>query len=524
MIKVLDCTLRDGGYNNNWMFGNKNILRIVDGLNTSNVDIIELGFITNKQEYNPEQSKFDTIERASSFIPTNSSSKFVCMINYGEYHIDDIPARQDGFINGIRVAFHKRNINDALNFCKEIKKKGYDVFIQPMVSLSYSDQEFIQMIEAVNRFSPYAFYIVDSFGVMKKDDLMRFYYLIAQNLSTEIAMGFHSHNNLQLSYSLAQILVDIKTRRTIIIDSSIMGMGRGAGNLTTELFLEYLNLNEDGHYQTKTLLKIVDRILSPIYADHYWGYSLPHYLSAVHNCHPNYTSYFDDKNSLKIEDIDNILSMIDEEKKVDYSKDYAKQLYEEYMSKQISDDETLHILKSIFCNKDVLVIAPGKSIETEKDTINTFLKENGEVISVSINFKPEQYTVDYSFISNIKRYDNVKDLPVKKIITSNIDVKAGFDYKVNYSTLLNGVRSASDNAGMLFIKLLINLGAKAVYLAGIDGFSTSVFDNYVDKDMSYMKQGDVMMQKNQDMSEVLSQYSKLISIYFLTQPKYVTIK
>lgn len=524
MIDVLDCTLRDGGYNNNWLFGNKNIHSIIAGLSESNVDIIELGFVTNKQEYNADQSKFDTVERASGFIPTKKDAKTVCMINYGEYDIEDIPCRRDGYIDGIRVAFHKKDASEALDFCRRIKEKGYLVFMQPMVSLSYTDQEFIKLIESANDFSPYAFYIVDSFGVMKKNDLMRLFYIVEHNLSAEIAIGFHSHNNLQLSYSLAQILIDIKTSRNIIIDSSIMGMGRGAGNLTTELFLEYLNINKERHYLTKPLLKIVDRILSPIYADHYWGYSLPHYLSAIHNCHPNYATYLDNKNSLKVEDIDNILSLIDDDKKVNYSKDYVCQLYNEYLSKQISDIDTISTLKDVFQNRRVLIVAPGKSIETEYEKIEAFMNTNRDAIVVAVNFIPKHFAVDYTFVSNIKRFDNVKDASVKKIITSNIDVEDGFTYKVNYSDLLNNIRSASDNAGMLLIKLLIKLDVESVYLAGLDGFSTSVFDNYVERDMSYMKQNDVMIQKNIDMSEALQQFASLLDIQFITNPKYVTIK
>ena len=165
----------------------------------------------------------------------------------------------------------------ALELCRGIKGKGYKVFIQAMVSLNYTDEEFLELIRRVNEFRPYAFYIVDSFGVMKKKDLVRLFYLVEHNLHEEILVGFHSHNNMQLSYSNAQTLADIHTERDLIIDSSVYGMGRGAGNLNTELFVEYLNDAFGKSYRRQPLLEIIDTVLEGFYRRDGWGYSLPNY-------------------------------------------------------------------------------------------------------------------------------------------------------------------------------------------------------------------------------------------------------
>ena len=109
-----------------------------------------------------------------------------------------------------------------------------------MVSLSYTDEEFLDLIRRVNELEPYAFYIVDSFGMMKRKDLTRLFYLVEHNLNENIKIGFHSHNNMQLAYSNAQSLVDLHSDRELIIDASVYGMGRGAGNLNTELFVQYM--------------------------------------------------------------------------------------------------------------------------------------------------------------------------------------------------------------------------------------------------------------------------------------------
>ena len=169
-IQVLDCTLRDGGYCNQWKFGKTNITKIIDGLLVANIDIIECGFLTNKVAHDVNISKYNTIEQINSFIPKTKQGKlFVAMINYGEYDIKQLPCFTDGGVDGFRIAFHKKNRFEALEMCKAIKEKGYKVFIQPMVSVTYSDAEFIEMINLVNIFEPYAFYIVDSFGMMKNN-------------------------------------------------------------------------------------------------------------------------------------------------------------------------------------------------------------------------------------------------------------------------------------------------------------------------------------------------------------------
>ena len=126
----------------------------------------------------------------------------------------------------------------GLEACRTVKEKGYKVFVQAMVSVAYTDEEFLELISKVNELEPYAFYIVDSFGMMKRKDLTRLFYIVEHNLKQSIWIGFHSHNNMQLAYSNAQSLVDMQTKRNIIIDSSVYGMGRGACNLNTELFVQ----------------------------------------------------------------------------------------------------------------------------------------------------------------------------------------------------------------------------------------------------------------------------------------------
>ena len=236
-IQVLDCTLRDGGYCNNCRFGFENEKKIIHGLVEANVDIIECGFLMNTVEYDQDVTRFTSLDEVAKIIPKDKEGKtFVMLTDYGKYRPEDLPEYDGVSVDGLRVAFHKKDRIAALKECKKIKNKGYKVFVQAMVSLSYTDEEFLDLIRRVNELEPYAFYIVDSFGMMKRKDLTRLFYLVEHNLNEKIKIGFHSHNNMQLAYSNAQSLVDLHSDRDLIIDSSVYGMGRGAGNLNTELY------------------------------------------------------------------------------------------------------------------------------------------------------------------------------------------------------------------------------------------------------------------------------------------------
>ncbi len=520
-ISILDCTLRDGGYCNNWEFGFDNIRKITDGVVNAGIEIVECGFLTNKIKYNKDASKYTTLEEIAAVIPENRNGKiFVAMMNYGEYNLDELPACDGKSIDGIRLAFHKKDLAEAMEVCEKIKEKGYLVFIQAMVSLAYSDNEFLSLINRVNEIQPYAFYIVDSFGMMKSKDLIRLFYVVEHNLDENIWIGFHSHNNLQLAYSNAQTLCTVTTNRNLIIDSSIYGMGRGAGNLNTELFVNYLNENADKNYDIKPLLTIIDEILNEFYQRNYWGYSLPNYLSASHNAHPNYAGYLDDKKTLTVDDMDEIFSMMDDEKKVHFDSNYIEKLYISYMEKGTVNNKHIEDLKVAVDRKKLLLIAPGKSSTDEKDKVISFM-ENKDTVAVSVNFAYDK--VDYIFLSNLRRFKELENNEKGKcIVTSNISTSDAY-LQTPYKALLNNEVAVKDNAGLMAIKLFISLGVKDIYLAGFDGYTHDVKENYGDTKLEFISKNAVLDAMNEGMNKVLAQYSQTVRINFITEPKHLHI-
>lgn len=522
-IKVLDCTLRDGGYCNQWQFGFDNIKTIVRGLTDSGIDIIECGFLTNRVGYNSDVSKFTTIEEISHVIPSErKGAMYVCMMNFGEYKLENIPVYDGTSVDGIRVAFHKKNMEEAISLCYGLKEKGYAVFMQAMVSLSYTDEEFLHLIKLANSLRPYAFYIVDSFGVMKRKDLIRLFYVVEHNLEDGIVIGYHSHNNLQLAYSNAQALVDILTNKDVIIDSSVFGMGRGAGNLNTELFVEYLNDTVGSNYVLKPLLTIVDEILNGFYQQNYWGYSLPNYLSAKHNAHPNYAGWLDARKTLTIDNMDDIFMLMDEEKKKEYDKDYIEKLYENYLATGQVQEAHLSELEDKLRGKDVLIIAPGSSSKRERDKVIGCASRE-EVISIGINFDYQEYETDYIFLSNLRRF---RELDINKrgkcIVTANIP-SVGVLLQTRYKDLLNDVEAVKDNAGLMLMKFLINKKVKKIYVAGIDGYDLDVAKNFVDKKMAFVTSKDTFKAMNDGLTQVMKEYKKQIPIEYVTTPQFIKI-
>ena len=523
-LKVLDCTLRDGGYCNEWRFGNRNTKTIAASLVEANVDIVELGFLTNRVSYDPEVTKYTDLAQMAAMIPSDRAGKlFVCMVNYGEFELEQLPEYDGSSVDGIRVAFHKKDRYEALRFCEGIKSKGYKVFIQAMVSLNYTDEEFLELIRLSSAFMPYAFYIVDSFGVMKRRDLLRLFYTVEHNLAQGIAIGYHAHNNMQLAYSNAQALVDIRTNRDRIIDSSVFGMGRGAGNLNTELFVAYLNDNLDTDYRIKPLLGIIDRILNRFYQMAPWGYSLPNYLSAKHNAHPNYASWLDGKKTLTVEDMDSIFQMMEPDKLANYDKAYIEELYLRYQATGQVQELHLQELNKRISGSRVLIIAPGRSSVEEFERIKSMAGE-ADVVTISINFDYQLLDTEFIFLSNLRRFRELSPEKYGKcIVTSNIPAM-GVYLQTSYRELLNNTEAVRDNAGMMLVRLLIQLGAREILVAGMDGYDTDPSRNYADQSMAFYTRKAQMEAMNAGMSAVLSEYSRQIALHFVTEPEFVRIE
>lgn len=525
-ITVLDCTLRDGGYVNNWGFGEYNIKRIISALSSSNIDIVECGYLSsNKGQKLLNSTMFQDINQVENILQSlSTSAQHVVMIDHGEY---DLKTLQPSQVKGIRYAFHKAQWEEALEQVAYLVNKGFYVYVQPMVTLNYSDDELLRLIARTNTIKPYAFYIVDSFGAMKKEDIIRLETLVHHNLDPDIYLGYHSHNNLQLAFSNALEFLELSKKRKIILDTSVFGMGRGAGNLPTELLVNHLNENTDKDYKIEPLLNIMDKCISRIYSQKRWGYSTAHYLSAIYNCHPNYSNYLINKKTLSVGDIERILKEMEHSKKVSFDRHYIEQLYIEYNSNVFIENDELIKLKQIMMDKDILIVAPGKSVISNVEHIKEM--QRGK-LSISINHVLEGLETDYYFFSNQRRYDDyIEKLSNNTscsgnkpfILTSNIRQHDIPNNKiiVEYQSILDRNIEGSDNSAILLLSLLKIMRVDEVFIAGLDGYS--LFDSsYVNEDMDLFMDAEEVTNKNIMLKKAIDYLSKEVRINFITESKY----
>ncbi len=524
-IKLLDCTLRDGGYINNWKFGKETVQNIIKRLSISNVDIIECGFLTEK-EYDESYSLFsDTLEINPLLIKRNENALYVAMIAIGEkeIHPNLLSNAKDAIVKGIRLTFHLDEKKKAFEYAKILMNKGYLVFMQPVGSANYNDGNLLTLIKEINTLKPYAFYFVDTLGTMYQDDMVHMLSLIDKNLGENIALGYHSHNNLQLAFANAQAMIRFPLKRDIIIDCSVYGMGRGAGNLCTELITDYMNHSITKQYDVLPLLEIVDESLIPIYSKMPWGYSVGYFLASIMSCHPNYASHLLAKQTVPVRIIGNLLDQIPDDKRKIFDKEFIEGIYHNYETHDVNDLEEVERIRAELRGREILVLAPGRSIKLKKKMIKTYIEEKKPYI-IAVNFLPD-YPVDLVFIGSERRYQNIKHSLTDEhvIYTSNIKQLPKKARVVNYSDLLNSSIDVSDSTGMMLLKLLVKASVKKVTLAGFDGFKKNPVWNYYDEKMIGSIDSEALSKKNKAMDIQLNKRNKDMKLYFLTPTKYKLI-
>ena len=522
---LLDCTLRDGGYLNDWNFGHDNLVSVFERIVDAGVDFIEVGFLDERRQFDINRSIMpdtDSVYKIYGHL-NKKHTRVIGMIDYGTCSIEHIKPASESYLDGIRVIFKKHLRKEALSFCKQLKDLGYIVFAQLVSVTSYSDEEMMDLIALANNVDPFAVSMVDTYGLMHQDNLMHYFGLLNQYLHKDISIGYHAHNNFQMGYANCIAMLSNEVERDLLVDGSIYGMGKSAGNAPLELIIMHMNKKLGKNYDINQVLEAIDSNISQFYKPASWGYNMYFYLAASNDCHPNYVGYLMDKKTLSIKSINEILSKLEGEKKLLYDKKYIEDLYVEYQSKEINDEAAYKALENELAGKKILLIGPGKTAVTQKEKIDEYIKNNDPKV-ISINYISAEKP-DYIFLTNSKRYvqmaTKLSYSEHRIISTSNVTgVDANsFDYTVNYGNLIDPNTDIIDNSLAMAIKMLMRIGCKEVRLAGFDGYSVDE-SNFVDDIMEY----DFVKQKheylNQYMSVFLRTVREKINIFFITDTKY----
>lgn len=336
-IQILDCTLRDGAQVNEARFGEQAIKDITGNLTKSGVDIIECGFLKNC-EFEVGRTYYPQPSFAVPYIPEKKDAIYATLMDYGRYDVDNLEVNNGESFDLIRISFFEKDIDNVEDFIKKVLNKGYKVSIQPMDTFSYSNDNIKKIIEIANRVQPEALSMVDTYSLATTDDIDRVYNLYEKDLDKNVKIGFHSHNNQLNSFALAQYFLKISgTERSVIIDVSLYGMGRGGGNLNTELFVEYLNRQGVKNYNIKYILNMIDIYMVKFKEMFEWGYSIPMLYAGLYGVHVFSTAYLEKKPNVTSYDLKCMFEMLDSQKKKRYDYDYLDSVYEQYMKSKVKE-------------------------------------------------------------------------------------------------------------------------------------------------------------------------------------------
>lgn len=283
-LKVLDCTVRDGGLMNNHQFSDEFVRGVHKALSEAGVDYMEIGYKADKKLFDPAKygiwKSCDEDDLNRFFEGTEKGIQFSVMADVGRTNESDILPREKSLIDLVRVACYIHQIPAALDMVKDAKDKGYETSVNLMAISTVPEFELNKGLELIGKSETDMVYLVDSFGSLyfeQIDDLMR-RYLAAMGEGKQV--GIHAHNNQQMAYANT---IFAAIHGATILDSTIDGLGRGAGNCPTELLLGFLR---NPKFKQRPVIEAVEKLTLPLREIIDWGYSIPYMIAGQMNQHP----------------------------------------------------------------------------------------------------------------------------------------------------------------------------------------------------------------------------------------------
>ena len=385
-IEVLDCTLRDGAYIVESRFGTAAIRGIIGKLQNSEIEIVECGWLKDKPHEDGTSFYHIPDDLKKYMSGKNPACTYVVMIDWDRYDDSVLPPCDGSSVDAVRVVFPHGRIKQALAIAERIRDKGYSIYLQAANTLAYSESDLSELADEVNKFRPVGISIVDTFGAMYEDDLLSIAESLDSMLDNGIKLGFHSHNNQQMAFanSIAFANFFAGRERDVIIDSSLCGMGRGAGNATTELITSYLNRKYNKNYNLNIILDTIDTYMVQFEEHYRWGYSIPYFIAGTYCCHVNNIAYLLNNHRTGAKDMRNIIESLDPSDRLKYDYDLLEQKYVENQSRLVDDAESFDELKNTLAGRKIVLVAPGKSSSDNVMMINSYINDNN-AISIAVN-------------------------------------------------------------------------------------------------------------------------------------------
>ena len=467
-IKILDCTLRDGGYYTNWDFDRNLVDSYVKACNDLPINYLEVGYRSIPLDgYYGEY--FYLPVYVMQRLKSQTTKKLVIILNEKDIkpeHVKELLSPCLEFIDLVRLAIDPKQFGRALNLAEAVKNMGFDVGFNVMYMSKWKEQkDFLSLLPNVKGVADY-FYMVDSYGGVYPHDVKETIQLV-RDYVPEIKLGFHGHNNMELA--LINTLVAIE-EGCVMVDSTITGMGRGAGNVKTELLLTALNAQGILEVDFNPLSRVVDDFaeLQKIYE---WGTNLPYMVSGAHSLPQKEVMDWVGKRFYSFNSIIRAL---------------------QNQAKGIQDNMKLHKFQVKSTSKRVLLIGGGPSVTTHHISIHTFIKNNDDVVLVHASskhaklFKHVKNDQIFCLVGNEgHRLENAFDddfavkaicvLPpfpremgtyIPAIIQNNAFELENYDY----------TSSKIDSHTSIALQVIKELNPEKVYAIGYDGYKQEFID------------------------------------------------
>lgn len=503
-MKILDCTLRDGGYYTNWNFDEELVKTYIKNINYLPIDYIEIGY-RSLPENNYKGEYYYCPDYLIKKIKSLSNKKLSIMIdekNVKSEHINELLKPCVNNISLIRLAVNPDNIDSAILLASHIRESGYNFeigFNIMYMSTWKFKNNFLDKIIGIEEVIDYL-YMVDSYGGIYPYEVKELIDKIREK--TNVKLGFHSHNNLEMA--LANTLTSIDNKIDIV-DATFTGMGRGAGNLKTELLLASLNSKNKLNVEYNHLSEITE-LFFKLKEKYKWGTNLPYMVSGA--------------NSLPQKDVMEWVS------KNYYSINSIIRALENKKNNKV-DNNTYPILELNKASNQTLIIGGGPSISKHKEALIIFIKKNPEITIIhasSKNAKPFQGLANkqlFCLLGNEghrlkKVFDNYGDFNGFCVLPPYPREMGTFvpeELKSNTFELKNIDYENSITHTKIAIQLSKVLESKEIFFAGYDGYSGN--------DISEIEQE--LFIENEDIFRKITNSNIKVSLFSLTESKYKSL-
>lgn len=285
-IKILDCTIRDGGLVNDHKFDDKLVKAVYSSCVEAGVDYVEFGYKADKGIFAPTKHgpwKFCEEDDIRRIVGEKSPGTKIAVMADAErcdYKRDILP-RDKSMIDMVRVACYIHQIPMAVDMIKDATDKGYETMMQLMAVSIVQDQDILEALDIIAKTPAGGVYLVDSFGALYSEQVRRLITMYKKAMEgTGKEIGIHAHNNQQLAFANTIEAILCGASR---LDATIMGIGRGAGNCPMELIMSFLH---NPKFHLRPILKCSQDVFLPLSKQLDWGYSIPYMITGSHNQHP----------------------------------------------------------------------------------------------------------------------------------------------------------------------------------------------------------------------------------------------